>query len=364
MMQRAMHKIRRAFGHFQAHGVASTFRLTQRRLAKLAWDYKPFWTPRRFSMSLGEIPIDRPIFVLGTQGGGLTLITRMMRRNPEVAMIGGGPTFWTGNDEMDKHYVAHQMLPDCLSLRSPRYNNMTGQEQEHPYFGYERSWLYATDELLPHCRQTEADYGPAIEQALRRRIRLSLRAYAANPQRARFLDMSQSFALKTRLIKRCLPDARFVLVVRNPYVMCWREVMKHPADKYRDWNRWPPVAYSLRLVAQHWRNTFEVARRDLEEIGGGLFVRFEDFLEDPEQGLRKILDYADLDFDPDMLPHSHHTLPMGSKSSEKWYPIRTDVNDRYLQSITADAVNIIEEELGGIDDEIGYKTPGLQMEFT
>ena len=53
------------------------------------WEYKPLWTPRRLTTSLDEIEIDRPIFVLGVQGGGLTLLTRMTRRNEDVLTIGG-----------------------------------------------------------------------------------------------------------------------------------------------------------------------------------------------------------------------------------------------------------------------------------
>lgn len=360
MMGTILHKARRIYERCRDDGVGETLRLAQDRLAKLAWDYWLVGTPRRLVWALDDISIDRPIFVLGTQGGGLTLLTRMIRRHPSVVMVGGGPSFWTGNDEMDKHYVANERLPDALSLRSPRYYNMTGREREHPYFGYERSWLYATDELLSDYRLTAEDHTPDLERRLRERIRMSIRAYARNVRRARFLDMSQTFTLKIPFLRACFPDARFVLVTRNPYVMCWREVSRRTEDKYRDWNRWPPLAHSLRLVAEHWRNSFTIARADLDSLECGLVLRFEDILQDPEAGLRRILNHVDLSFDTDMLPQPHHTFPTGSKSRSKWYPIRPDVNDRYLQTIPNDAVEVIETILDGAGAEFGYDPPSLR----
>ena len=65
---------------------------------------------------MAAIDIDRPIFILGVQGGGLTLLTRMIHRNERIVTIGGGRANWTGNNEMDKQYIGQ--LPDDFALRS------------------------------------------------------------------------------------------------------------------------------------------------------------------------------------------------------------------------------------------------------
>ena len=351
------HKAKKFVEHVRTRGLSDTLRYSLNRLAKLYWDHKRVWTPRRLYVPLRSIEIDRPIFVLGTQGGGLTLLTRMMRRNPRVAMVGGGPSFWMGNDEMDKHYVGHESMPDDWMLRTPGHNNLRGDEEEHPEFGLERNWLYAIDELLPEYRRTRDDYMPELEAALRQRIRDSIRAYAQDVNDARFLDMSQSYSVKIPLLRECLDDPRFVLVVRNPYVMCWREVTKNTESKYQFWNEEPSRERALRLSAEHWRNTFEIALADVEGRDDSLTVRFEEFIDEPKSELQRILRHVDLEFSPDMLPQPHHEAPWGGKSPTKWYPIRKDVNEKYLHSIPGEAVRIIDEEIGDLGRRCGYQSP-------
>jgi hypothetical protein len=314
-----------------------------KKIVREYWHKKPIWTPRRLFISLENVEVKRPVFFLGTQGGGLTLLTRMLRRNGEFVTIGGGAAFWTGNDEMDKFHVAPYRLPEDFALRSPRYNNMTGAEKEHPKFGVERTWVYASDEMLPDYRKTEEDYSEDTARQLRNFMRRSIRAHSDDGRKARFLDMSQSYALKVPLLRKIFPDATFVVVARNPFVMCWREATRRPEidDKYKDWNTRPSLEEAIRIAAEHWANTYSIALADLEELGGGLTVHFEEALRQPEQTMRAITDHVGASYNDDMIPQSHHRLPLGSKERSKWYPIRTDVNSKYLDSVTDEAIEII-----------------------
>jgi hypothetical protein len=91
--------------------------------------------------ALDEIEIGRPILILGVQGGGLMLLTRMLHRNERVVTI-GGRGYWVGNNEIDKYYI--RRLSDDFALRFPRYQSstfkthLTGNEENHPLFGLER----------------------------------------------------------------------------------------------------------------------------------------------------------------------------------------------------------------------------------
>lgn len=176
------------------------------RGANAYWEYKPLWTPCRLTTSLRSISIDRPIFVVGVQGAGLTLLTRMLHRNTNVVTIGGGRAFWTGLNEMDKHCVRE--LPDALTMASPGFQAPTFKDhlsrcgEDHEVFGLMRSWTYATDALIDRYRKTEDDYTSNIDAVIRRRIKEALRAYATKLDRARFLDMSQTFSLKLPLLKK------------------------------------------------------------------------------------------------------------------------------------------------------------------
>lgn len=325
------------------------------RGANVYWEYKPVWTLRRLTTALDDIPIDRPIFLMGVQGAGLTLLTRMLHRNERVVTIGGGRAFWTGLNEMDKHCV--RPLPDEITLSSPGFQSPTFKdhrgrcEEEHDVFGRERCWIYANDEMIDRYRKTERDWSPEIESTMKKRIKESLRAYAIDLERARFLDMSQTFSLKVPLLHKIFPDAVFVVQLRDPYVMCWREA----TGEHGFWNQEPPLDRRLELAAQHWRNTYRVLSGDLEALEqDAITIKFENLIADPERELRRVTTHVQLDYHNDMVPREHHTLPLGSGEAFKWYPIRPDANRKYEEEMTEDARSIIHRELGGVGERFGY----------
>jgi len=321
------------------------------------WEYKPWWTPRRWTTALDEIEIDRPIFILGVQGGGLTLLTRMLHRNERIVTIGGGRTYWVGNNEMDKQYTGE--LPEDFTLRSPRYQSptfkthMTGEEDEHPIFGRERNWVYACEDLLDQYRKTETDWTPEKETRLRRAIKESVRAYASDVETARFLDMSQTFSLKVPLLRKIFPDARFVVQTRNPYATC----IKEARDESYAWRRKTRMEQKLRLFATHWRNTYRHAVDDLDGYQHKVIVRYEDLVENPEGELRRVAEAVDLEYDPDMVPSAHHQLPLGSSESHKWFPVRTEVNEKHLSQLSERTASVIRENAEDVARSFGYRSP-------
>lgn len=54
----------------------------------------------RYWNDFEDIEIDRPIFLLGTHCGGLTLISRMLRRNKRELSVSGNHKYWSGADEI------------------------------------------------------------------------------------------------------------------------------------------------------------------------------------------------------------------------------------------------------------------------
>ncbi|WP_263784443.1 sulfotransferase family protein [Salinibacter grassmerensis] len=321
------------------------------------WEYKPWWTPRRWAIALDEIDIDRPIFILGVQGGGLTLLTRMLHRNPNIVTIGGGRAYWVGNNEMDKQYTGE--LPEDFTLRSPKFQSptfkthMTGTEDAHPVFGRERNWVYACDDLLDQYRRTESDWSPDKEAQLRRAMKESIRAYALDIRRARFLDMSQTFSLKVPLLRKIFPDARFVVQTRDPYATCIKEARD---DGYK-WRRKTGLEQKLTIFAEHWRNTYAYTMNDLKDHAHKITVRYEDLVQSPEDELRRIAEAIDLEYRPDMVPQDHHRLPFGSSESHKWFPVRTGVNEKHLSHLRPGAASVIQENVEDVAHSFGYRAP-------
>lgn len=306
--------------------------------------------PRRFLRDLEAVPIDRPIFLLGVQGGGLTLIARMLRRHRDVVSVTGNASYWAGPDEMQNVMGAY--LP-------PELTGLQHKIPPHPRFP-RRGWLYATDELLPLYRKTAADATEDMARRFRRAIRIALVVHARDVHRARFVDKSQTFTVRLSLVNALLRDCdpHFVLVTRNPYAMCFRAATRVRVLQQLDL----PLEARLDLAAQHWANSFRCALEDAPEVAHFKIVRFEDVLQDPERWLRELCTFTGLDFDPAMLPAPNHRLPLGATGStrgdHKWYPLRPEVNRPYLDALTPRMVDVIENRVGELAKRWGYAPEG------
>ena len=252
------------------------------------------WSRARRRRAVDGIPLDRPIFFLGVQGGGETIVGRCLRRNPAVVSMSGNSAYWTGIDELG--VVRNRMARLPRSLWGCKHRT----DVEHPLFGPNHNSVYACDALLPFYRRTAADADGREGAQFRRLVREHLAVYARDPRRARFLDKTHTNTLKLPLLAEYLRgcDPFFVLVVRNPYGWCHRAVRrKRPAHRVV-----LAPEQELRLAAEHWSNSYRIALEDAATIPNVAVVRFEDFVADPETTVRSLCAFVGLDFEPAMVP--------------------------------------------------------------
>ncbi len=306
--------------------------------------------PLRFSRQLDTIPIKSPIFLLGVQGGGLTLLARMLHRHPQVVYVTGNSKYWAGPDEMQ--IVMEPLLP-------PELAGLHRNQPYHPDYPY-RDWLYATDELLPLYRKTAADATPMMAYRFQRAIRLTIALYASNPQNARFVDKSQTFTVRLSLVNALLApyNPHFILVTRNPYAVIYRAATRvHSVKRTAS-----SLEERLRLAAQHWANSFRCALEDAFEVKHFFIVRFEDLLKEPERWLKEICSFTGLSFIYEMLPAPEHRIPIGSTGSargdHKWYPLRPNVNQPYLESLEPWMIELIDAIAGDLARQWEYTPEG------
>lgn len=295
--------------------------------------------------------IDRPIFVLGTQGGGLTLLTRMLRRHGGVVSGAGGPAYWTAADEIQNIYGP--ALP--ADLAGARW-----KAPPHPHLPPRRSWTYGTRELIPAYRRTRADLAPEVGEALRRAIATSLHRHAPTDPGARFLDKSQTYMLRVGMIAAALRDCdpRFILMPREPYVSVRRAATGKARDM-ADLKGSTSYQERITLCAEHYGNCIRAVFEDCDAAGLPLhLVRFEDLLVRPEAHLREICAFLELEFRNDMLPAAHHSLPYGSRFRDRWYPIKSDVNAPYEEEIDRTTIAAVNLHCGDVLERLGYRRRG------
>ena len=301
-------------------------------------------SPRRRLGSVDRIPLDRPIFVLGMQGGGTTLVGRCILRHPRAVSMAGGSDYWVATDELG--FVRNRMsrLPPTLWSSAHR------TDLDHPLLGTEHASVYASNLMLPSYRNTGADATPEDGVRLRRLLKEHIAVYARDRRSARFIDKTHTYTVKIPYLDRLLEDhePHFVLVVRNPYTMSFRAVRRKPPS----WRQ--EVAYEdqLRLVAQHWHNSTRLALEDGSKTGRFIAVRFEDFLRNPAGVVRAICDSVDLSYDDDLTPQPEHVMPFATLPwDRKWYPLQVD---EWRDKVGDAEAQIVDEECLELARALGY----------
>jgi hypothetical protein len=309
--------------------------------------------PRRLAAT-PDYRIDRPIFILGTQGGGLTLLSRMLRRHPQVISAAGNHRYWTSADEIQNVYGP--ILP--AELTGLRY-----KVPPHPELPpAPRSWTYAVGDLFAHYRKQAHDASPELARSLRAVIRYAARRYASDPHRFRFVDKSQTYTVRVGLIHELLKDSdpQFVLVPREPYISVYRAASGKAADM-RFLQRSTPLARRVELCAEHFANSMRAVFDDCDQQGIDLLtIPFEHLLAAPEATLQRVCQFVGLDFRHDMLPAGDHRLPLGTRYRDRWYPLRTDVNEPYERQIDDFVIREVNRRCGDLFERLGYRRRGEQ----
>jgi len=112
----------------------------------------------------------------------------------------------------------------------------------------------------------------------------------------------------------------------------------------------------LKLTCQHWRNTVAALVRE-QGSKDVMVVKIEGFLQSPADSLQEICDFLHLPYSEDYLPAARHSLPLGTRRRERWFPLKTDINSRYTAQLDAQATDLIEELTYPYATQLGYVRP-------
>jgi len=303
---------------------------------------------KSFLENVDDVSLRAPVYLLGTQGGGLTLLSRILHRHPDAISVSSHHRHWAGEDETQNALAP--ILPEDFGWRRI---DLAGYPVE------QHDWLYANDDFLPYYRRRGTDADPAAAARYRALLKAVVRQNGLPGHPApRFIDKSQSLTVRVGFLQAALEDCdpRFVLISRNPYAGVWREASR--AGVMRRLNR--SIEDRVRIAAQHWRNSFEAAGADADADPQIKLAhwRFEDMLAEPERVIGEICAHAGLAPDLGILPGPDDVFPVGSAvnafNRQKWYPLRTDVNDRYLAELPNWARAMITEICGPLAERFGY----------
>jgi hypothetical protein len=125
-------------------------------------------------------------------------------------------------------------------------------------------------------------------------VRAFFSAYADRQNKPLWGDKTPAYMLSITRIGRALPEARFIHLIRDG-----RDVAL--SQTARAINEQPPPP----AQAARWVKRITKSREQADKLGDERYIetRYEDLVRDPEPALRRICEFAELDWDAAMLSY-------------------------------------------------------------
>lgn len=269
--------------------------------------------------------LDRPVFLISAPRTGSTLLYETLSR---------ARALWTAGGE------SHGILEGVRALHPARRD-------------------FASDRL------DERDADPAAVAAVRAGFLAEARDRsghrylelppAARPERLRLLEKTPENALRVAFLRAAFPDARFVLLHRDPrqsvssIVSAWHHdgFVRFPALPGWSRGRWcfllPPGWRALdratisEVAAAQWRAAYEHALDDLAAVPRERWTSVDhaELVAAPERTIRRLCALLELEVDPELAAAIARPLPLSSTTLSPPSPIKWRSNPHLRASSLA-----------------------------
>lgn len=286
-----------------------------RRISWLLYVIPAFFSKKKIS--------NKPIFIVGHQGNGATIVSRIIRKSGKFLTVTGGKNYIGGADEMQS--VMGLLLTHKLTGIIHKYPRIAS-------FTRRNGWFYASNQFIDYFRFGSSDFTDKDDRIFKLAIKTCLirNSIYKSKFQSRFLDKSQSYLLKIELIKKILVNQspKFIIIVRNPLATCWRAAYEKTGLAKQKIN----IEARLQMSVEHWNNCFiEMKKYELDK--SVKIYRLEDILSNINNSSKDIFKFIEIDFDENYLPSKNDKMGIGSMRAERWFPIKTEVNNRRIKSV-------------------------------
>jgi len=253
------------------------------------------WTGR-----FGEVrQPDKWVFIVGCYNSGTTLLHDVLASSPDVAHL-----------PREGQYCTDQLLvPSTVGLAR--------SWALHP----ELFTLDAAQESVPDANRLQRQWCSMMSE----------------PERKVYLEKSIPNAARIPWLNASFPNASFIGIVRNGYVVA--EGIRRKAGR--------PLAQG----ARQWAVSNEIMLRGLESVERAQVISYEDFTRSPEQTIRKLLHFLGLPESQNMMQGSEWTIH-GVQSSIK------NMNHVSLQRLGTEDKKVIEGSAAELLGRLGYLEAG------
>jgi hypothetical protein len=216
-------------------------------------------------------------FIVANPGSGTTLLRMMLDSHTELAI------------PPETHFIP-DVIQRAREIRTEADRKPTPAELTAVITGNRRWADFGLDEGALRERMDRDGQANA-----RRALRAFYSLYAEGHGKNRWGDKTPDYLLAMNRIAQTLPEARFVHLLRDG-----RDV----AVSRRRWRQRAGAAERpVEAWASQWRRWITTGREQAEKVEHYLEVRYEDLVTDTEPTLRRVCEFAELEFQPGMLEY-------------------------------------------------------------
>jgi hypothetical protein len=293
------------------------------------------------------IPIDRPIFIIGSHRSGTTVLYDSLAKHPDLAF------FTNASALLPKVPILNHRLGELLGLDEVALERFlkdgVNVSSTTPSEGI-RIWEYYTQNEADHCLDETYD-NPEMERYLKQTIIKHLQYF----HKSRFLNKNPDNSVRLRYLNKLFPDAFFIHIIRDARAVCasYLKVQDrvheffgpdHPhaqhGTKVKGWDELVKIwdEDKVSVVGQLWVQIIETINEDSKILPEDRFleIRFEDFVLSPLDYFEKVLDFCQLNISPEItavFEQEARKISLGNRNStwEKYFS--EDERERLVEII-------------------------------
>ena len=211
-----------------------------------------------------------PVFVIGMNGSGTTMLLRCLDRHPELYSF-------PNETKVLPYFI--KSLPKYGDLRNDK-NYLRLWNDLRNEFAFRKVTKGVPPPLPVEWRDLPRDFRSIVDEIFK--------YFASTEGKIRWCEKTPMHALHIHTLASVFPDARFLHIIRDG-----RDCA---ASFHRRWGFKPERAIF------RWKNVVREARRQGDSLGGTYCeIFYEKLTQDPEPELRRICKFLDVSFNKAML---------------------------------------------------------------
>jgi hypothetical protein len=297
----------------------------------------------------------RACFIAGQAKSGTTLLAALLDNHPELLVL-----------PQETAYFPTVLEKYATAGRRAQFDYLTTQSFSRVLFGGEPKWREHEYKSFPQAKFRETFERTAFDPANRQRDLLALMAQSYAETMGIELDQIKRWVEKTPANRdhvdgmfRRFPHAKLLVTLRDPRAILATQIA---LEKTRQTKR-----FSVYYVIAHWRVAAKLARRIRSGDFPGLFVQFEQLVSEPAGVMKKVCDYLDINFHPEVvLAPTKIGEPWGGNSAAQtaFSNINPEPALRWEKELSGDEVGWVEWHCRDLMPEFGYEPRLASRKFS